>query len=180
MTEIWKWVEGYEGLYKVSDHGNIISVPRSTTKGGNLSHVLNSIGYLQVSLSKKGKTKNFLIHRLVAKAFIPNPKNLPIINHKDETRSNNHVTNLEWCTSEYNFKYGTATTRRAKTQGKPIEGTSVTTGEKIYFESGMEAGRNGFMQPSISLCCRGKLEEHKGYLWRFITKEEFKNVSNTL
>lgn len=173
MAEIWKWVEGYEKLYKISNYGNVISVPRNTTKGGKLNLVRNSAGYNQVSLSKKGKIKIFLVHRLVSNAFIPNPCGFPIINHIDENKLNNCISNLEWCTSEYNFAYGTSLKRRARTQGKPIEGTHVKTGGKVYFESAMEAGRNGFSQPSISNCCRGVQDEHMNYTWRFINKEVF-------
>ncbi|MCF1614660.1 NUMOD4 motif-containing HNH endonuclease [Tetragenococcus koreensis] len=180
LKEETKWIKGYEGVYKISNFGRVISVPRKTTKGGLLTLVKNSVGYFQVTLSKNGKSKNILVHRLVALNFIPNKNYLPYVNHKDEDKTNNHADNLEWCTREYSFGYGTTLKRRAITQGKPIKGTNIKTGENIYFFSGMEAGRNGFSQACISKCCLSEQRKHKDYVWEFITKEEFNNASNLI
>lgn len=110
MKEIWKDIEGYEGLYQVSNFGNVYSfLTKKKLKPGN------DKGYLKVNLSKQKKVKQFTMHRLVAKAFIPNPNNYPIINHKDENPSNNHVNNLEWCDYRYNNNYGTMKERISKT-----------------------------------------------------------------
>lgn len=100
--EIWKEIEGYAGLYEVSNWGNI----RSLKFGRKLNPAVNSSGYKLISLSKEGKSKSFSVHRLVAEAFIPNSNNYPCINHKDENKTNNHVGNLEWCTQKYNCNYG--------------------------------------------------------------------------
>ena len=100
--EIWKEIEGYAGLYEVSNCGNI----RSLKFGRKLNPVVNSSGYKLISLSKEGKRKSFSVHRLVAEAFIPNYNNYPCINHKDENKTNNQVSNLEWCTQKYNCNYG--------------------------------------------------------------------------
>lgn len=101
MEEIWKDIEGYEGLYQISNIGRVWSVGKEIYKKAGL------IGsYLSVSLNKDGHLKNFLIHRLVAKAFIPNPLNLPQVNHIDEDKLNNRADNLEWCTAKYNCNYG--------------------------------------------------------------------------
>lgn len=121
MEEIWKDIEGYEGFYQVSNKGRIRSLDRivkSDTrssqflKGSIKSLIQNkSTNYITVSLTKFGKTKSFYVHRLVAKAFIPNQDNLPQVNHKDESRTNNCVENLEWCDSKYNNNYGTKVDR---------------------------------------------------------------------
>lgn len=104
--EIWKDIDGYEGLYKVSSYGNVLSLKYC---GSNRKHLLapniDHRGYLMAHLSKRGKTKTFKIHRLVASAFIPNPDNLPQVNHKDGDKLNNCVDNLEWCTCSYNVKH---------------------------------------------------------------------------
>lgn len=111
--EIWKDIEGYEGLYQVSNKGRIKSLNyRRTGKEGMLKGKPDKNGYLIVFLYKKGeKPKPFLIHRLVAKGFIPNVNDLPEVNHIDENKENNHVENLEWCDRKYNMNYGTRTKR---------------------------------------------------------------------
>lgn len=101
MKEIWKPISGYENPYKISNLGNVISLRNNRF----LKHHMIKKGYLFVQLSKDGKSRNYLVHRLVAGAFIDNPNNLPEINHKDENPSNNVVFNLEWCTHKYNMNY---------------------------------------------------------------------------
>ena len=105
--EEWRDIEGYEGLYQISNLGRVKSFPRPTTPGGILKTIKRKDGYCSIKLSKNGKVKKVLVHRLVAKAFIPNTNNLPIINHKDENPSKNIVDNLEWCDYKYNNNYGT-------------------------------------------------------------------------
>ena len=99
----WKAIEGYEGLYEVSNTGEIRNA-KGKTKKSSLKKGVNT-NYKEISLWKDRKNKRFLVHRLVAKAFIPNPDNYPIINHKDENGTNNCVENLEWCNHRYNAKY---------------------------------------------------------------------------
>jgi group I intron endonuclease len=115
MDEIWKDIEGYEGLYQVSNLGDVRSLKYA---GGNkvklLKQSTDKKGYKRVVLCKDRKKKNHWIHRLVAIAFIPNPNNLPIVNHIDECKSNNMVSNLEWCTLVYNNAYGTRNERISK------------------------------------------------------------------
>ena len=122
--EIWKPIEGYEGLYEVSNTGRVRSFDRYVKysngqihlhKGKVLSPIKDTDGYLQVVLHCNGKCKTIKVHRLVAQAFIPNPDNLPQINHKDEDKLNNCVENLEWCTAKYNINYGTRNIRRRET-----------------------------------------------------------------
>jgi len=101
MKEIWKPVLNYENLYNISNLGNVFSIRNKR----NIKLTQNSKGYLIVGLCKERKRKNWLVHRLVAEAFIDNPKNLPEINHKDENPLNNTMSNLEWCTHKYNMNY---------------------------------------------------------------------------
>lgn len=123
MKEIWKPVKGWEGRYEVSNLGRVKSA-QGKNKGKILSQNSQQ-GYMQVFLSQKGIGRNHLVHRLVAEAFIPNPLNLPQVNHKDETRSNNKVDNLEWCTQIYNVNYGT----RLRRMSTPI--VCIETDEKF-------------------------------------------------
>lgn len=121
MEEIWKDIEGYIGVYQVSNLGRVRSLDRMMnfkTKLGNISQYFKHGKILSYCLDKRGypfvrlydsnnKCNRIKIHRLVGKAFIPNPDNLPCINHKDEIKTNNTVDNLEWCTHLYNNLYGT-------------------------------------------------------------------------
>ena len=112
--EEWKEVPGYEGLYEVSNTGNV----KSLIKNKIIKGFINRCGYRLVGLSKNGILKRFQVHRLVAQVFIPNPYNLPMVNHKDEDKSNNRVDNLEWCDAKYNIHYGTRSDKVKKTQVK--------------------------------------------------------------
>lgn len=107
MTEeIWKDIEGYEGLYQVSNIGRVRSLKWYGGQQIKLRTLTdNGTGYLKVSLTHKRVSKNFLVHRLVALAFIPNPNGYEFVNHKDENKQNNVVENLEWCTKSYNSIY---------------------------------------------------------------------------
>ena len=128
MEEIWKPVIGYEGLYEVSNLGRVRSVDRLVNYSNGQIHlhkgrilspgVTDKLGYLQVALCNNGKIKHKMVYRLVAEAFIPNPDNLPQVNHKDENAFNNCVDNLEWCTIEYNINYGTRTQKAIETNIK--------------------------------------------------------------
>lgn len=105
-NEIWKDIEGYEGKYQISNFGNVKSLRfRNQKSSKNLTPRTNNQGYKIVGLNEKRKSKFVLIHRLVAVAFVDNPNNYPIVNHKDENPLNNHADNLEWCTYSYNRIY---------------------------------------------------------------------------
>ena len=127
MKEVWKDIAGYEGYYKVSNLGRIKSVERLITYANSkgvtrqfpveeriLTQRMDRNGYQRASLKKDKARKLFLVHRLVAQAFIENPNNWPLVNHKDENRCNNNVANLEWCTSKYNLNYGSARERMSQ------------------------------------------------------------------
>ena len=129
--EIWKDIQGYEGIYQVSSHGRVRSLDRIVVrpngngdyfaKGKIIYVVLTKHGYNEVHLHKDNKTKIYKVHRLVAQAFIKNPNNLPCVNHIDENKTNNNVNNLEWCTYKYNNNYGTKKNRQGeKTKMKTI------------------------------------------------------------
>ena len=113
MTEIWKNIEGYEGKYQVSNFGQVKSMIGQEKVLHPKKH---RTGHLQIGLHKDKKRKTMYIHRLVAQAFIPNPDNLPCVNHKDENPNNNNVDNLEWCTQKYNCNYGTRVDRIMETK----------------------------------------------------------------
>jgi len=102
--EEWKEIKNYEGLYCISNYGRIKSLKHKNEKILVLS--TNKDGYLKAKLFKNGKSKVVYAHRLVAITFLPNPNNFIIVNHKDENKQNNHINNLEWCTSKYNNNYG--------------------------------------------------------------------------
>lgn len=105
--QCWKDIPGYEGKYQVSNTGRVRSLNYMRTgKSKVMKPSTNKLGYKGVGLRKNGKCTKYYIHRLVALAFIPNPLNLPQVNHIDENKTNNVVWNLEWCTQEYNNNYG--------------------------------------------------------------------------
>lgn len=133
--EIWKPVVGYEGLYEVSSYGRVRSLDRYDSKnrfwkGRILKLSDDGRGYLDVQLCSNGKVKHHLVHRMVAQAFIPNPDNLPQVNHRDEDKTNNRVENLEMCDAKYNINYGTGLTRAINT--KLRNGTYTGLSEKEY------------------------------------------------
>lgn len=106
--EIWKDIKGYEGKYQVSNLGRIKNIQTNCMKMATLQkkYIMKQGGYYQITLWKgKHNGKTYLIHRLVAQHFIPNPDNLPQVNHIDHDRSNNRVDNLEWCTAKYNSNH---------------------------------------------------------------------------
>lgn len=106
MIEEWRDIEGYEGIYKVSNLGNVLNVQFNRL----LKQCVRKSGYKQVTLCKIDNNvrtqRVFKVHRLVLQAFIPNIDNLPEINHKDENKANNRLDNLEWCSHQYNINYG--------------------------------------------------------------------------
>lgn len=117
----WKDIPNYENLYQISNNG-VVRRLQSYDSRGHLRNPrtrktrITKKGYPQVGLYKNGIETKFLIHKLVAETFIPNPDNLPCINHKDENPLNNCVSNLEWCTYKYNANYGSCQIRRVKTR----------------------------------------------------------------
>lgn len=166
--ENWRDIPGYVGIYQVSDNGNVRRKEKYKAVPGVLRPIKMLNGYLCIDLSYKCKKKRFGIHRLVAMAFIPNPDNLPIINHKNENRTDNRVENLEWCTYRYNNNYGTARFRTSVKQSTPIV-QLTTDGKKIREFYGMhEAARNtGICVQNIHKCCVGTYKTAGGYKWEY-------------
>ena len=169
MKEEFRDIAGYEGLYEVSNLGNVKSLNKR--KGRILKPSKEKTDYLRVCLSKQGVEKKYLVHRLVAQAFIDNPNNLTEINHKDEDKQNNRVDNLEWCNRCYNINYGTRNQKVGESNtNHPNESKQVLCLEtgKIY-PSTMEVQRQlGFAQGHISSACNGKLKQAYGYTWRYV------------
>ena len=184
--EIWKDVLGFEGLYRVSNKGNIFSVERRDSLGRKIGGRIirpryDKDGYLIINLYKDGKSKTKKVHRLVTEAFIPNPKKLPEVNHRDEIKANNELSNLEWCDTRYNSNYGTKNERIAQKLSKKVKAVNVETGEVVEFNSTQEAGRKGYDNTAVSKSCRGVYKDnntgklmggdgrtYKGYKWYYI------------
>lgn len=174
--EYWKPVVGYEGLYEVSNWGRVKSMNYNHTgKEKILKPGTNNRGYLYVVLWKNNKQKHFLIHRLVAEAFLEIPEELKQyigtvylqVNHKDENKKNNNVENLEFCDRTYNVNYGTRNERIALTKSKPVLQYDLERNFIREWPSTMECGRNGFNQGAVAACCRGELKTYKGFIWKY-------------
>ena len=170
MNEIWKDIQGFEGLYQISNLGRIKSFRQWKRASCPAEFILkNSVasnGYFMVTLYKDTKRKKFLVHRLVADAFIPNPQNLPHINHKDENPLNNSADNLEWCTPQYNNCYGTARFRAMITTGKPLK-QCLINGQWLatYATTTVASEITGISKKEISACLRGALQSAGGFVW---------------
>ena len=194
IGEIWRTAvcdgEIYEGLYKVSNWGRILSLNYRNTGKAKLRKPSENKkdGYFQVNLRKNGETKKCYVHRLVAETFLPNPENKPEVNHKiegDEGKKINMVifnedgsvnkerSTIEWVTRKENNDYGTRNERVAKamTNGKlskPVLQFSLSGDLIREWPSTQECGRNGFIQQNVVNCCNGKQKTHKGF--RFMYK----------
>lgn len=185
MEEIWKPIEGYEGIYEVSSYGRVKSLARIAERERDgysynvpvperiLTPRKSRKGYYQVRLSiGHRQMKDFLIHQLVAIAFIPNPKGFPMVNHKDENPKNNRVENLEWCDNLYNSNYGTRNHRISKANSMAVvqmdlDGNDIREFDSIH-DAAMTIGGLGFVS-AISFVCRGvrRRETAGGYCWRY-------------
>ena len=199
--EVWKDINGYEGLYQISNYGNVRSLDRyvngnngskALKKGIVLKKQITNKGYYDVGLYKNGKAKYLLVHRLVAEHFIPNPENKRTVNHKDGNKLNNHVSNLEWVTHSENqihaFNNGLQkTTKKQKDvrsrsaikfnigKSKPVYQIDENGNIIRLWLSCTHAGKYGFSKSSINKCCQGKMKKHKGYMWKYI-----KDVDNPI
>ena len=171
MKEVWKDIHNYEGLYQVSNLGRVKSFRKSTKYGSQDEYILKphlaNNGYCQVTLYDNTVRHKFLVHRLVAEAFIQNPNNYPQVNHKDENPLNNSVSNLEWCTAEYNNAYGTARIRIIDSQSRPVEqllidGRTIA----IYRSVSIACEIMGVSKSSLGYAIR-KGTNCKGYFWKY-------------
>lgn len=172
-VEEWRPIKIFERLYEVSNMGRVRNVKKSNILCGHP----DKKGYLRVCLHKDGKQKIFKIHRLVAMAFIPNPSNLPQVNHKDENKANNCVENLEWCNNKYNSNYGTIKERLSALSKKNAVIGTDKDGNIYQFESIKKAADYvGGKAPCISDCCR-KIKGRNmayGYKWKYEDEERNK------
>lgn len=171
---MWKEIDGTDGSYLISDDGKVFS---AKTNKILRSQVQNN-GYCRIELTIDGIRRKEFIHRLVAEAFIPNPNNYPIINHKDENPKNNHADNLEWCTYEYNVNYGNCPSKRVANheyiagwnhvQSKPVKQFDLD-GNFLheYGSCGMAATLTGLDARSINKCANGKLKQYAGFGWSY-------------
>ena len=180
IIEEWKPIEGYEDYYEVSNFGRVRRLSRIQKDSLGRTTFINqrvlkghvgSTFYPEINLTKDGKHETKTIHRLVAQAFLPNPDNLPCVNHKDEKRNNNHVSNLEWCTYQHNNTYGTAIERK-------IISNAINSGRPPVIQydlSGNVVGRYEYgaaqvkreLGIKIMNCLHHECATAGGYVWRY-------------
>lgn len=189
--EVWKDIEGYEGIYKVSNLGRIKSYDRTISlirlgttvkrhvKGSLKKASISNNGYLQISLFKEDKKKDFLVHRLVASAFIPNTYSKRTVNHIDGDKLNNYSSNLEWATYSENHKhayddlnkkaYMTGRTNELNHNSKGVVMRDELGNELNRFPSISEAERStGILNSSIVACLKGRNKTAGGYKWNYV------------
>ena len=161
---MWKQTQ-INPKYEVNEIGEV----RTIATGFIKKQRTDRYGYKVVALNcGNGKQKFVTVHRLVAQAFVPNPDNLPCVNHKDENKTNNNADNLEWCTVAYNNRYGTHIEKCAAAKRKAVIGTK--DGEEVHFDSAREAGEVlGIPWRYIgdAIHHRGKRKRAGGYEWKF-------------
>lgn len=174
-AEVWKDINGFEGLYQVSNLGRVKSMARKVVFGYDSEYQTSekilsphtARGYKQVMLSQNGIRYYRQIHRLVAEAFIPNPNNYPIINHKNEIRDDNRVENLEWCTHTYNLAYNGNRAKKSKSRMRPILQYDLQGNLIAEYAGGVEAEKvTGISRKSISRAVTGSIKTSNGYIWR--------------
>ena len=182
MSEEWRDVVGYEGLYQVSNQGRVKSLERTfIDKVGReryfkervLKPGMGRCGYLLVVLCAGGKPKTLNVHRLVCEAFHENPENKPEVNHINEDKADNRACNLEWSTAKENCNHGTRNERMAKGIAKALSksvGQYTRDGELVkIWPSAIEVQRQaGFSQGNVSAAARGKLKTAYGFIWKYV------------
>lgn len=174
-----KDIPNYEGLYAITSCGKVWSYHRNKF----LALRYDKDGYPRVDLRKDGKSKTYFVHRLLAITYLPNPNNLPYVNHKDEIKKHSWINNLEWCTAWYNNNYS-VNKELALRMGTAYEEKNINTNRKNnclpvkcietgeIFESGADCARKmGLDASHISKVCRGKQKAHKGYHFEFVKEE---------
>ena len=155
-----KDIIGYEGLYAATEDGQIWSHYKNRV----LKTRTRADGYVDVGLTKDGVKKTLLVHRLVAQTYIPNPLNLPAVNHLDENKSNNSISNLCWTTEEQNNNYGTRNQRAGKNIRKSVYCIEL---DKVFESVSIAAEEFGLSQGNLSSHLRGNQKSFGGYHWRY-------------
>lgn len=171
--EMWKDVDGYEGLYQVSNEGRTRRLPSTVyngrcfanKKGIILKQVYTRGNYLSVNFSKNNIQKMHRVNRLVAYAFIENHSNLPQVGHLNDDKENNNVLNLYWTDAKENSTHNERNIRIGEKNSKPIIGKLKN--EIIKFKSSIDARRNGFNDSAIRNCLTGIAKTHKGFTWKY-------------
>lgn len=184
---LWKPIAQYEELYEVSNYGDVVSVAQYTRYHNirprkyprPLKPEVTRDGYARVTLSKYGIPRHMFVHRLVASAFIPNPNNLPQVNHKDENPLNNNVHNLEWCTGKQNCNYGMHRERIKQRLNishhlaKKIARLDIDGNVIEVFSSINDAARKfGIRGENITRCCKGKYKLVCGCRWKYLSDND--------
>ena len=168
-NEVWKEIDGFEGLYEVSNKGEIRS------KRGLLKPQKNNCGYYRVTLSKDGIEKRYFVHRIVAETFIDNEEQFKCVNHKDENKLNNCCENLEWCDHKYNCNYGTKVGRTSQAVSKPVVAYIKATGAIEEYGSITEATKklSGRNKATSNICeaIKGKRKTAFGRTWEYAKEE---------
>lgn len=164
---MWKEINGFEE-YKVSEKGVVLG-----KRGKPLSPFISRVGYKMVSLLKNGKLYDKSVHRLVALAFLENPNKYDYVNHKDENKLNNNVSNLEWCTIKYNNNYGTVNQRRS-VNNKGKSKNKIQENRRTYIRC-IETGEIHFFNEwnrlkiyNTRLVCLGKIKHSKGLHFEYV------------
>ena len=162
VVETFVKIEGFEN-YEVSNLGKV----RNIKSGIMLKPWITKDGYLRHCLYKHNKRKNLLLHRIIATAFIDNPEAKPQVNHIDENKLNNDLSNLEWCTERENAIHGTRTKRVAEKLSQKVIQLDLNDNVLNEFESMTQAEQEtGVSRRSIGRCCNGKLKSSRGFKWR--------------
>ncbi|HWR30605.1 MAG TPA: NUMOD4 domain-containing protein [Negativicutes bacterium] len=171
--EIWKDIKGYEGLYQVSNLGNVRSLKNCIVLVG-----AKNTQYKTVSLCRNGVCVTNFRHRLVAEAFIPNLLNKRQVNHKDGNKHNNNVENLEWVTHKENMKHAYENNMRDFKEARPVLQYDLSGDLVNEYKTIHDAEKAGFNHSHIISCCVGRRNEHGGYVW--IYKEDVGTIEKRI
>ena len=171
-AEIWKDIKGYEGLYQISNFGNVKRI-----QSNKYIKPHNEKGYIRVALCKNNKVKHLYLHRLIATAFIPNPENKSDVNHKDGNKMNNKINNLEWTTRKENMNHAkdtglwkfTDNMKKGLDQSKPVYQYDRQYHLINNYPSVIQASLiTGINHGNICSCCEGRRKTAGNYIWSYL------------